>query len=179
MNTELNRLIEENYRVVSEMFVFGNLPIDEGREENMLCPVVSEEFQTLEQLRGYLETIYTREEADRILKEGADLGGPLYVEKEGTLYIDFNWVSGGAPEAWKAWTVEPEVLPEDRDESDFTVHVNFDIPQSDEEEEIEAFEEIRKGTYVFHAVRTAEGWRLSRMVDRPMEWKTEEKETEE
>ena len=172
MNTELKKLIDENYRVVNEMFVFGNLPVDETLRDEMVCPVVSEEFRTMAQLRAYLESIYTPEETDRILREGGYGEEPLDVEKDGALFLDLNWVTGGAPEAWKSWTAEPEDLPTDGTEADITVAASFDVPESDEEEDNE--DRMTTGTYRFHAVYTPNGWRLAKMVDTPEEWEAGE-----
>lgn len=165
MQEELRKLIEENRRVMEEIISYGSLPLGEESADGMMARVVSEEFRTLEDLRAYLCGIYTPEEAERLLTDG-DIGGPQYIEKDGQLWYDLQWMIGGAPSPWKSWTAEPEELPADQDRADVTVHVIFDTGEPDPDEE----EEELTGTYHLTAVRTDAGWRLEKMADTPDEW---------
>lgn len=98
--TVLRYLIKSNAFVVEEIFIESGLPTESGKditnENGTYSPVVSDTVGSYAELKEILESVYTKETADKILNESdryAEIDGKLYFNTKyaETQAEDYDW----------------------------------------------------------------------------------------
>ena len=154
----LNKLVDENYTCITQLFYFGHLPYGDVEMDGdvAFAKVISEEFKTFNDIKTFLDGIYVQEEVNRLLNNYFD-EQPLYFDKDGTLYLYLSQASNaGMPMAWKDYSIEVVEQTSDRCVFEVTATYNAD----------ELLEGDTEGKYIFVAVNN-DGWRLETAVSNP------------
>ena len=113
---ELSRLFEENLNCMLYIFELGDLPHEEEpMDGDMIYRVTDDEFQSLADLEEYLLTVYTKEEADRLLYQYPYEDQSKYLEQDGVLCINMALSGGkGYYVDWTDFEVRIKTIDEDR-----------------------------------------------------------------
>lgn len=148
---ELTQLVDKNFYVITHLFEYGALKSEPSPSDPTKARVLSDEFNTIAELKDYLSKIYLSEEVDRLLNRYFD-NRPLYFEENGILMAWVDQIPGagyfGIIDLYQI-----SIQTQTDDEIVFTV----DIPVfTDEGEE----PEIKHYT-VF--ARRENGWKITRM----------------
>ena len=103
----LKKLVENNYKCITELFYFGNLPYIETaiNGEAPIAKVSSDEYKSLSDIEGFLNEIYIPDQVEELMHDYFE--GALYLEHEGTLCLYANkTTSAGIPIPWKDFEIE-------------------------------------------------------------------------
>lgn len=154
MEKLMRELVQKNYICITEMFYFGNLPYEnteiDGTDE--VAKVQSNEYQTLADLKVYLDGIYVADEVDRLINNYFD-GRPMYFEKNGALYLYINQTtSAGIPLPWESFEIN--ILHSSEDSCSFEAVVKYTT------------DEPENNVFSFEA-RNEDGWKLVTVVKNP------------
>ncbi len=102
--TLISILVNSNAKFINEIFIANHLPVDETKtvknSDGTFAPVISEEYKTLADLRSRLESTYTKEAVDTILKSPEK-----YVDIEGKLYFNMEYAKSKYNTDWS----QPEI----------------------------------------------------------------------
>ncbi len=85
----IKSLMDENLYVIFNIFWYGYLQCDEASIDGSLHQVTDPMFPDYASLENYLSSIYCEAYVNEILN------GTLYVNVDGALYVDYNYIAGG------------------------------------------------------------------------------------
>lgn len=152
----LETLVDGNIRCVFDIFFLDFLPYetheDMGEEEEIWVAVKSEEFATFEALEQYVQSIYCKEEADRLLH--GENGSAVYADVDGVFSTNIKMHGGmGYYVIWDDFTIE--IVDENGQECNFDVLVKRESPDG---------QSISDDRISMKAIFEDGEWKLEKMV---------------
>lgn len=113
---ELSNLFKENLNCMLYIFELGDLSHEEEpMDGDMIYRVTDDKFHSLADLEEYLLTVYTKEEADRLLYHYPYEDQSKYLEQDGVLCINLALSGGkGYYVDWTDFEVTIKTIEEDR-----------------------------------------------------------------
>jgi len=107
MENLMRELVQKNYVCITELFYFGNLPYENTEIDGVdeVAKVQSNKYQSLDDVRSFLNEVYVADEVERLISNYFD-GRPLYFEKNGSLYLYVSQTtSAGIPLPWDSFEI--------------------------------------------------------------------------
>lgn len=154
MENLMRELVQKNYICITELFYFGNLPYKNTEIDGVdeIAKVQSNKYQSLNDVREYLNGVYVADEVERLITSYFD-GRPLYFEKNGTLYLYVNQTtSAGIPLPWESFDIN--ILSSNDDSCSFEAIVKYIDGAGD------------NNVFAFKA-KNENGWKLESVVRNP------------
>lgn len=89
---DLSALFDENLHCVKNILVLGALPhTNTPVKDGHIYPVTNSVYHRYQELKDYLQTVYTATEVARLLESSEN---PLYLEIDGVLCVDIHRIGG-------------------------------------------------------------------------------------
>lgn len=119
----MRELVDGNLYTIYHITGFSYLPHEESTFNEYYHKVTSEQFQTVNDIRYYLSTIYTQDATSVIMAELE----PLYTDIDGSLYVNAMYMGGkGYYVDWENYSVT--VTYSDESVCKFTVTASLEEP---------------------------------------------------
>lgn len=143
--------VPKNYVCITELFYFGNLPYENteiaGVDE--VAKVQSNKYQTLDEVRSFLNEVYVADEVEKLIYNYFD-GCPLYFEKNGSLYLYVSQTtSAGIPFPWDS--IERNIVSSGEDYCTFKAIVKY-------------VEGVGENNFFNFETKNENGWKLVSVV---------------